>query len=104
MWSGFIRQAPVGSPVDLVDKPKPSVGAKNHPGWSQWTFVPPRFSPLSTTLTHYVPLPPTSYHRVGKSPRKAQGDKVSTQIPPCCWGFPGSPCWAAPNHAPLVLL
>ena len=70
------------SHVDLVDKPKVSVGAKTTQGGISEKHDSPRFSPLSTTLTHYVPLPPTSYHRVAKSPRKAQGDKVSTQIPP----------------------
>jgi hypothetical protein len=80
MWAERIREAH----VDLVGKPKPSVGAKNHPGWVHDGFRSPRFFPLSTTLTHFVPLPPTTYHRVAKMPRKAQGDKVSALISPCC--------------------
>jgi hypothetical protein len=80
MWAERIREAH----VDLVGKPKPSVGAKNHPGWVHDGFRSPRFFPLSTTLTHFVPLPPTLYHRVARMPRKAQGDKVSALISPCC--------------------
>ena len=98
IWEGAHVGSDVGLDVDLVDKPKPSVGAKNHPGWSRWTFASPHLPPLSTTLYHFDPLPPTLYHWEGKPLRKALSnqdsplfpwaDRVSPRVPSRAARFP----------------
>ena len=88
--------------VDLVGKPKGALTARNHPGWSRWTFASPRLPPLSSTLYHFDPLPSTLYHWARKPRRKALPIQVSTLFPQTDRVSPRVPSRAARFPAPNI--
>ena len=106
IWEGAHVGSDVGLDVDLVDKPKPSVGAKNHPGWSRWTFASPHlphFLPLSTTLTHFLPLSTTG--RANRSEKLCPARIFPCSLQPAGFppGFPPGPPGFLPRTPPGLL-